>query len=234
MRGQRDERRTPYQSREHAGVGGRQLRITVTTIMGQATPLDVQSTDTIGAIKSMIQERNGVPVARQRLVFDDTPQDNRATLGGIGVADGATIHLIMQADQRPSEGLPVQVGDVIQVFSQTTQSWHVAVVCKRLQDGPLAGWVSVSYNADGDTRDKEVDPTNPLQARPAPRYYSIGPDGRKAFDAADNALIAQAHAAGKEAVQLPPKAYGRFEIRFKPRRGNEPVSGPPRAPPVPR
>ena len=95
MRGQRDERRTPYQSREHAGVGGRQLRITVTTIMGQATPLDVQSTSTIGDVKVMIKEKDGVPVARQRLVFNDTPQEDGVTLGGIGVQDGATIHLIM-------------------------------------------------------------------------------------------------------------------------------------------
>ena len=79
----------------------RPLSITVTTITGQATKLDVQSTSTIGAVKAMIEERDGVPVARQRLVFDDTPRDDGVTLGGIGVEDGATIHLIMRKAGEP-------------------------------------------------------------------------------------------------------------------------------------
>ena len=86
------------------------LSITVTTIMGQATPLDVQSTDTIGAVKAMIEEKDGVPVTRQQLVFDDTPQEDGAMLGAVGVGDGATIHLIMKADEPEpepiSEGVP--------------------------------------------------------------------------------------------------------------------------------
>ena len=106
MRGQRDERRTPYQSREHAGVGGRQLRITVTTIMGQATPLDVQSTDTIGAVKAMIEQRQGISVAKQRLVFADMPQEDASTLQEVGVEDGGRLHLIMRGDGSEPEPEP--------------------------------------------------------------------------------------------------------------------------------
>ena len=36
-----------------------------------------------------------MPVARQRLVFNDAPREDGVTLGGIGVDDGATIHLTM-------------------------------------------------------------------------------------------------------------------------------------------
>eukprot|EP01045_Picozoa_sp_COSAG04_P017567 COSAG04_NODE_1563_length_6327_cov_5.968690_3_plen_326_part_00 len=86
------------------------LSITVTTIMGQATPLDVQSTDTIGAVKAMIQENDGVPVARQRLVFDDTPQEDGAMLCAVGVGDGATIHLVMKADEPEPEPEPIPEG----------------------------------------------------------------------------------------------------------------------------
>ena len=47
------------------------------------------------------------------------------------------------------------------------------------------------------------------------RYFSIGPGGeRDFFDAADNALIAQAEARGEASVRLPPKPYGSFEVRF--------------------
>ena len=86
------------------------LSITVTTIMGQATPLDVQSTDTIGAVKAMIEEKDGVPVAGQRLVFNDTPQEDGAMLGAVGVGDGATIHLIMKADEPEPEPEPISEG----------------------------------------------------------------------------------------------------------------------------
>ena len=47
------------------------------------------------------------------------------------------------------------------------------------------------------------------------RYFSLGPGGeRDFFDAADNALIAQAEARGDASVRLPPKPYGSFEVRF--------------------
>ena len=84
----------------------RPLSITVRTITGQATPLDVQSTSTIGDVKVKIEEKDGVLVARQRLVFNDTPQEDGVTLGGIGVQDGATIHLIMAELESGSEPEP--------------------------------------------------------------------------------------------------------------------------------
>ena len=83
------------------------LSITVSTITGHHTELDVRSLDTIGAVKAMIEEKDGVPVARQRLLFRNQPlDDDGATLGGIGVAGGATIHLIMQADDAEPEPEP--------------------------------------------------------------------------------------------------------------------------------
>ena len=53
----------------------RPLSITVTTIFGHATKLEVWASQTIGAVKAMIEEKEGVPVARQRLVVRNQPQD---------------------------------------------------------------------------------------------------------------------------------------------------------------
>ena len=49
----------------------------------------------IGEVKAMIEAKGGAPAARQRLVYNDVPQDIAATLQAVGVEDGATIHLIM-------------------------------------------------------------------------------------------------------------------------------------------
>ena len=85
----------------------RPLSVTVTTIFGHATELEVRASQTVGAVKAMIEEKDGVPIARQRLVFRNQPlDDDGATLGGIGVAGGATIHLIMQADDAEPEPEP--------------------------------------------------------------------------------------------------------------------------------
>ena len=47
-------------------------------------------------------------------------------------------------------------------------------------------------------------------------YYSIGPSGEKDYyESEDNASIAQALASGEASIQLPPKQYGSFEIRFQ-------------------
>ena len=82
------------------------LSITISTITGHHTELHVRSLDTIGAVKAMIEERQGIPVAKQRLVFDDTPQENVRTLAEIGVEDGGRIHLIMRDDGSEPEPEP--------------------------------------------------------------------------------------------------------------------------------
>ena len=47
-------------------------------------------------------------------------------------------------------------------------------------------------------------------------YYSIGPSGEKDYyESEDNESIAQALASGEASIQLPPKQYGSFEIRFQ-------------------
>ena len=54
----------------------------------------------------MLEEKGGVPVARQRLVFNDTPQDDGVTLSALGVVDGGAIHLVMAEPEGESEPEP--------------------------------------------------------------------------------------------------------------------------------
>ena len=54
------------------------MQIFVKTLPGKTTILDVEPGDSIEGLKTKLQEKEGVPPAQQRLVFDDKQlEDNR-------------------------------------------------------------------------------------------------------------------------------------------------------------
>ncbi len=82
----------------------RPLSITVTTIFGHATVLEVRASQTIGAVKTMIEEQHGIPAARQRLLFNHQPLYDGLTLQRSGVEDGAALSLVLRLQAGPEPG----------------------------------------------------------------------------------------------------------------------------------
>ena len=128
----------------------RSLSVTVTTIFGHVTELEVWASQTIGAVKAMIAVLDGVPIARQRLLFHNQPlDDDGATLVAIGVADGAVLHLIMQADDAELEPEPEpqpepelscasSVGSVRQLTAEARQGTAAAREAERAAQADTA------------------------------------------------------------------------------------------------
>ena len=75
------------------------MRITIATITGDSTELDVPQSATFGEVKAMIQDLQGVPASKQRLVFGNQPQKNNATLESVGVEEGHIVHRTMVEDE---------------------------------------------------------------------------------------------------------------------------------------
>lgn len=80
-------------SPEHRTCRGFEIR--VRTLTGKHVPLKARGADTIGHIKALVQEAEGVPCDQQCLVFGQKLDDGR-TLSSYGIRAGATVNLVLR------------------------------------------------------------------------------------------------------------------------------------------
>jgi hypothetical protein len=71
------------------------MQIFVKLPAGYTITLDVEAFDTIGTIKAVIKNKEGIPRADQRLIFADKDMDNRDTLYECNIVDGSKLVLLM-------------------------------------------------------------------------------------------------------------------------------------------
>lgn len=75
------------------------MDISIIALGGRALTLTVPAQTTVRALKELIQQREGVPVSRQRLVYENGHRtaltDDSRTLGSYGLQQGSKLALVV-------------------------------------------------------------------------------------------------------------------------------------------